>query len=322
MQLAGTDIRLLRVFDAVVRHRGFAAAQAELNVGASTISAQISALEDRLGVTLCRRGRAGFRLTQRGEQVHRAIERLLAAMDGFVSETAALRDTLAGTLRIGVVDSVVTDPNFRLYEALATLEKRSSAIRFEIAQTSPQELQTRVLDGVLHLGIGSFPHKVAGLRYTPLYEERNTLYCARGHRLWSVPDAELTPEFVASLKTVGRSYWREDHWNNRDFRNSTAMAQGLEQQLIMILTGAFIGYLPDHVAKRWCDHGRLRRILPDHFVYRCTFDAITRDATEVAPLAKALLSELEALYPAPFAASGRGAEETGSTEDKRRLLSN
>lgn len=32
MQLAGTDLRVLRVFDAVVRHGGFAAAQAELNV--------------------------------------------------------------------------------------------------------------------------------------------------------------------------------------------------------------------------------------------------------------------------------------------------
>ena len=32
MQLAGTDLRVLRVFDAVVRHGGVAAAQAELNV--------------------------------------------------------------------------------------------------------------------------------------------------------------------------------------------------------------------------------------------------------------------------------------------------
>ena len=38
MQLAGTDLRVLRVFDAVVRHGGFAAAQAELNVSQPTIS--------------------------------------------------------------------------------------------------------------------------------------------------------------------------------------------------------------------------------------------------------------------------------------------
>lgn len=314
MQLAGTDIRLLRVFDAVVRHRGFAAAQAELNVGQSTISNQIAALEDRLGVTLCRRGRAGFRLTQKGEAVHRAVRRLLVAMDGFVTETAALRDTLAGTLRIGVVDMLVTDPNFRLPEALAALDRRAPAIRYEISQCSPQDLQARVLEGTLHIGIGSFPHKVEGLRYIPLYEERNTLYCGQGHPLWTVPEADLTAEFVASMRTVGRSYWREDHWNNRDFANSTAMAQGLEQQLILILTGAFIGYLPDHMARRWRDHDRLRQLLPGRFVYTCPFDAVVRLGTDLSPLAAALVTELEALYPAPLTASGFGAEKCGRDE--------
>lgn len=298
MQLAGTDIRLLRVFDAVVRHRGFAAAQAELNVSQSTISNQIAALEDRLGVTLCRRGRAGFRLTQKGEAVHHAICRLFAAMDGFVTDTAALRDTLAGTLRIGVVDMLVTDPSFRLPEALAALDRRAPAMRYDLSQCSPQDLQARVLDGTLHIGIGSFPHKVEGLRYIPLYDERNTLYCGQGHRLWSVPEADLTAEFVASLRTVGRSYWREDHWNNRDFPNSTALAQGLEQQLTLILTGAFIGYLPDHLARRWCAEGRLRQLMPDHFLYTCPFDAVVRQGADLSPLAAALVKELEHLYPA------------------------
>lgn len=311
MQLAGTDIRLLRVFDAVVRHRGFAAAQAELNVSQSTISSQISALEDRLGVTLCRRGRAGFRLTQKGEAVHAAVVRLLAAMDGFVSETAGLRGNLTGTLRIGVVDSVVTDPDFRLPEAIAALEAQSPAIRFDLAQCSPQELQSRVLDGVLHLGIGSFPHKVKGLRYQHLYDETNYLYCARNHRLWAVEDAQLSPDFVASLRVVGRSYWREDHWNNRDFPNSTAMAQGLEQQLIMILSGAFIGYMPQHAAAPWVAQGRLRPILPDEFIYRCGFDAVTRSGVYLSPLTQALIAQIETAYAAAGAPVRPTQEDPG-----------
>jgi len=62
MRLSGTDFRLLKVFDAVVRHGGFAAAQTELNVGLSTISNHITALEQRLGFSLCQRGRGGFKL--------------------------------------------------------------------------------------------------------------------------------------------------------------------------------------------------------------------------------------------------------------------
>jgi len=299
MQLSAGDIRLLRVFDAVVRHRGFAGAQAELNVSQSTVSTQIRALETRAGVTLCRRGRAGFRLTQKGEALHAAALRLLEAGEEFVAETAALRGALTGTLRIGLVDHVVTDPEFRLPQAIAALERRPGALRYEIAQCGPKDLQARVSDGSIHLGIGSFPHKIAGLAYRPLYSETNRLYCARGHPLWAVPDAELTPERVTALRTVGRSYWREDHWNNRDFPNSTAMAQGLEQQLVMILTGAFIGYLPDHSAARWAAEGRLRALLPGRFIYRCLFEVITRAAGEVAPPAAALCEELARLYPAP-----------------------
>lgn len=199
MQLSGADIRLMRVFDAVVRHRGFAAAQAELNVSQSTISTQITALEDRLGMTLCRRGRAGFRLTQKGEAVHAAVVRFLAASEEFTSETAALRGALSGTLRIGVVDNVVTDPNFRLPEAISALEKRATSLRIELAQCSPQDLQARVRDGSLHLGIGSFPHKVAGLNYKPLYTETNYLY-------WRVqPPALESPQRQAHARV------RHDH---------------------------------------------------------------------------------------------------------------
>ena len=62
-----SDLRLLRVFRAVVACGGFAAAELELNINRSTISRHIKDLETRLGVTLCRRGRGGFALTPEGE---------------------------------------------------------------------------------------------------------------------------------------------------------------------------------------------------------------------------------------------------------------
>ena len=63
------DLRLLRIFMTVADARGFSAAQTLLNISAPTVSNHISALETRLGVKLCQRGRAGFRLTQEGEVV-------------------------------------------------------------------------------------------------------------------------------------------------------------------------------------------------------------------------------------------------------------
>ena len=72
MQVQDTDLKLLRIFETIVRCGGFAAAQPILNIGASSISEYMSQLETRLGLRLCERGRAGFRLTEEGAELHAA----------------------------------------------------------------------------------------------------------------------------------------------------------------------------------------------------------------------------------------------------------
>lgn len=168
MQLAGTDIRLLRVFDAVVRNESMAAAQAELNVSLSTISSQIASLELRLGFRLCERGRAGFRLTERGRQVSEMTTSLIHAMDLFASDIAEMRGDLVGNLRIGVVDCVVSDTSLKLDAAISLFAVEAPMVRLELQQGSPQAFQSQIMSGTLDLAIGSFPSKVCGIEYSPL----------------------------------------------------------------------------------------------------------------------------------------------------------
>jgi LysR family transcriptional regulator, transcriptional activator for bauABCD operon len=77
------DLRLLRVFDAVVRGSGFASAEVLLNKSKSAISIDISSLETRLGVTLCRRGRSGFALTAHGKEIHALAHDLFTQLREF-----------------------------------------------------------------------------------------------------------------------------------------------------------------------------------------------------------------------------------------------
>ena len=69
-QVSDMDLRLLQVFKAVVECGGMAAAELELNIGISTVSRHVKDLETRLGLVLCRRGRAGFALTAEGQRVY------------------------------------------------------------------------------------------------------------------------------------------------------------------------------------------------------------------------------------------------------------
>ena len=276
MQLAGTDLRVLRVFDAVVRHGGFAAAQAELNVSQPTISNHITTLEQRLGVSLCQRGRSGFRLTEKGELVFAATQRLLRSLDAFSEEVGSLKGHLAGQLKIGLVDCIATDPNSRLHEAIGRFQARPNDVTLCLHQEFPQVLQEKVLKGDFHLGIGSFPHKIKGLEYTPLYTEAHGLYCGRGHRLFDIAESEIDVTRLRDESIVSRGYWRDEHRKSLGFDNVGAIAYQIEPQLVSILSGRYIGFLPLHYAQSWVEIGDLRRLGTDEVLYVCVFDLILR----------------------------------------------
>ncbi len=292
MKAAGTDLTVLRVFDAVARHGGFAAAQAELNIGPSTISNHIRALEGRLGVRLCQRGREGFELTEQGKIVITAARRLFQSLDDFSLDVGELRQQLVGQLKVGLVDSIVTDPNMRLSEAIERFKARSNAVTIEVTEDPPQVLQEKVRSGDRHLGIGSFPHKLPGLRYEPLYVENHSLYCAASHPLFRAPEAELSMALVRNEAIVSRGYWREEFARDLGFENIGALVYQIEPQLILILSGQYLGFLPDHYARHWVEAGRLRAISPSTIAYRCTFDLVTRRGEAPARMIESFLSSL------------------------------
>jgi len=292
MKLSGSDLTLIRVFDAVVRHGGFAAAQSELNVTQSTISNHITALEQRLGARLCQRGRGGFRLTEKGEVVHRAAKRLFGALDEFSSETATLKGRLMGELRVGLVDAIATDPNCQLDRAIASFKQRPNEVSVTLLQEAPQTLQQKLLSGDLQIGIGSFPNRVSGLTYERLYEEQHGLYCGLGHEFFDLPEWELTRGVLQQAEFVNRGYWREDFQNELGFRNVTATVFQIEPQLMLIRSGKMIGFLPDHYAAPWVEKGVLRRITQDSMSYKCAFDLVLKKGSRPTQVTEIFLQDL------------------------------
>src|SRR6218665_3543724 len=81
--VSDTDLRLLRLFRMVVERGGLSAAGIVLNHSKSAISLDISNLEQRLGATLCVRGRGGFAMTEEGQIVYLAALQLFHDVDKF-----------------------------------------------------------------------------------------------------------------------------------------------------------------------------------------------------------------------------------------------
>ena len=117
-QVSDMDLRLLQVFKAVVDCGGLSAAELELNIGTSTVSRHLKDLETRLGLVLCRRGRAGFALTAEGRRVYDETLRLLAAVDGFRASVDDIHQRMGGTLAVALFDKTASNPAARIHAAI------------------------------------------------------------------------------------------------------------------------------------------------------------------------------------------------------------
>lgn len=276
-QVSDFDIRLLRLFKTVVECGSFSAAESALGISRSAISLHMSDLEKRLGMRLCQRGRAGFALTDEGREVLRASQTLLAAIEGFRSEVNQLHRQLRGELNIGIINNMVTQPHMRITLALKALRAQGPGVRINIGMSTPGDIERGVLDGQLHVGVIPQITPLAGLEYLPLYEERSLLYCSREHPLFARPDTGISPEELAATDAVAPADRLPLAVQERvQTMSASATASDREGIAFLILTGSFIGFLPDHYAARWVEQGQLRALLPDRYYYDIPLAVVTR----------------------------------------------
>jgi DNA-binding transcriptional LysR family regulator len=291
------DLRLLRVFRAVVACGGFAAAELELNINRSTISRHIKDLEIRLGVTLCRRGRAGFALTSEGEQVYASAQKMMASMEEFQHEVDELHRRLTGSLTIAIFDKTATNPQCHINRAFARFDEEAPEVQPEIHVEPINAIERGVMEGRFHLGIIPNHRPSSSLDYYKLFEEQMYLYCAAEHPLFDAPAAKLTAANVRKSKYVGIGYHSPNMEVTRKLgqqRHATAYDQ--EAVAHLVLSGKYLGYLPEHYAEGFVSKDVMRPLLPDVFQYVCDFSAIVRHSPPPNRVVQTLLDALVAAH--------------------------
>lgn len=290
--LASADLSLLRVFATVVECGGFSAAQLALDMPQSTLSSQMTTLEAQLGERLCHRGRGGFRLTPAGQVAYEAMGRLFASLAQFQRDTAGLR-RLMGELRIGIVDQVATNPASCFVDAVRRFKAREARVTLQVTVQAPPLLEREVAAGRLDLAIAPFFQHAAELDYEALFDEPQGLYCGAGHPVFAqAPDVPLQAldgaeyaqrRYMAGISMVARL----------PALVPAAAADNLEAIAMLVLSGRFVGYLPDHAAAAWVAQGRIR---PAELGYTPRFEvASLHRSPQPAPLA-AFLDDLRAAH--------------------------
>lgn len=259
-QVTDFDLRLLRVFKIVVESGGFSAAESTLGITKSAISQHMSDLEKRLGLRLCQRGRAGFALTDEGTEVLQAAKALLSSVEDFRAEINQLNKKLKGELNIGMINNLVTQPQMLISQSLSLLQEQSDGVKINISMSTPAEIAKGLFDGRLHVGVIPWTTSLSGLEYAQLYEERSSLYCSQNHPLASKVGS-ITKNDLLEADAVVPSYpMTEQAVAMHKLLTCTATASDREGIAFLILTGGYIGFLPDHYAANWLAKGELQAL--------------------------------------------------------------
>lgn len=283
------ELRLLRVFIVVVDSKGLSAAQAVLNVSTSTISRQIAELEVRLGMQLCQRGRAGFSVTDKGEIVYDAAKKVFRSLGEFNDTVNGARDHLVGRLALGVVDNWIANDSAPIVSALSKFGKAAPDADIELHSLAPDDIEFGVLSARIPIGIGVFHEPKPGLTYKDIGEETMGLYCGTGHPLYEDDAKDQLEQAVLAR----RAYLSEEKVAPiTRCMKSTASAHQIEGIAMLILTGNYVGYLPETFASLWVHDGRMKSVMNGRYDIPTMIQQVTKRGLRPTPVEKAFIKFL------------------------------
>lgn len=274
--IGDVDLHLLRVFRTVAECGGVSAAEDVLNVGRSTISRQLSDLETRLNLRLCERGPAGFRLTEEGRVVLDRSGDLMVSIEAFRRHIHEIHQELAGDLVVAVADATVPNPRFDLPGAIARFLDVAPRVNVSLKKISPDDMESELMNRRCHIGLKPVLTQNRGFFYQTLYDEVDLLYAGHRHRLCHSPiDApsidDVRAEAFAALsydsgfsETLGKIKVRP-----------TAYANDMEGLATLILTGKFLGFLPESYGDIFESRSLMRPVKGPGLSYHIPFQAVT-----------------------------------------------
>ncbi len=190
------ELRHLQALTAISDHGTFSAAAQHLGTVQSNVSAHVARLERELGAPLI--DRSDGRLTEEGLAVVARARRILSELDALVSDVAACRDEVTGTVRVGMIGTTARWLVPRLMDAA---RQRHPKLRLVIVEGTSTGLEPQLASGQLDLAVLNLPMPGRDLVATLLFEEDLMLVVPEGHAM-ATPDRPLCLEDLAEMELL------------------------------------------------------------------------------------------------------------------------
>jgi LysR family hydrogen peroxide-inducible transcriptional activator len=178
--VADLKLKDLRYLVAVADTRHFGRAAARCHISQPTLSAQLRKLENYLGVQLVERAPRRIALTEAGEAITARARGILESTAEIVTLAQALRDPLAGRLRLALLPTIGP---YLLPLVAARIRKALPRLELMLYEYQTRPLLEHLHNGEIDVGILALPVHVEGIVSRPLYDEPFVLALPEAHPL-------------------------------------------------------------------------------------------------------------------------------------------
>ncbi|MBP0581258.1 LysR family transcriptional regulator [Labrys sp. LIt4] len=197
------DSRQMRYFVALAETLHFGRAAARLHMTQPPFSRQIANLERELGVQLVERSSRHVTLTQAGERFLADSRAVLARFEDACRDARLVAEGQKGELRLGFMMHAAHRIVPQIVSSYARLRPE---IRVVLLETTPAEIEHRLLGGELDAAITFAGRPFPRLRTVPVITDHLCLIVPSGHPLAGrdsiVPHDLETEELIAAPATV------------------------------------------------------------------------------------------------------------------------
>ncbi|MFL5829622.1 MAG: LysR family transcriptional regulator [Solirubrobacteraceae bacterium] len=174
------DLRQLRYFEAVARHRHFTNAADELHLAQSALSHQVRQLERELGVELLRRTTRSVQPTDAGELVAARARAVLAEVDALKGEIDELSGLHRGQVNIG---AMLFGGQLDIPAILAGFKARYPNIEIGLREGTAGRMLEMLADGSLDVTFALEAAPPPGMERLELSQEELAVAMSERHAL-------------------------------------------------------------------------------------------------------------------------------------------
>ena len=193
------SIKQIEYFVTIARSSNFRKAATRLGISQPTLTTQISAMEEALGVQLFERSRAGTLLSPEGRELLPLARDMLEQYQHLLECASSGSHDLGGTFKLGVSSTIGP---FLLPQLLPELHERYPELKLHLREGDPKDLERGLSKGQFDLIMTVLPIQHLENRVRPLFTEPVKIVVSQTHPFAgreSVSGSELSGQPVLTI---------------------------------------------------------------------------------------------------------------------------